>query len=279
MAGEAAAESWYVRARGRVLGPLSWEQLQALASAAGWPGSTRSRATSRAGPRPIAWNGSSPAEEAVVHSPCPAGRRTRVRGEAPNAIPKRSDFSSPTMRTRAIPPRLPATGHRRRRPTSRRAGITPRPGHRRVRSDSPSSSNSSRTPGSGQGRSTGRVAWTSGPRAPTSRSSTSSGATRPIGGRDRRDDIGPAWGDHQPGPAAVAPRVNPLAIVSLALNLICGVGNIAGIVVGIVALRQIARSNGALGGKGLAVGGIALGIAGVGISVLAYLGLFARGTG
>ena len=30
MAGEDAAETWYVRARGRILGPLSWAQLQAL---------------------------------------------------------------------------------------------------------------------------------------------------------------------------------------------------------------------------------------------------------
>ena len=30
MAGEEGAETWYVRARGRTLGPLSWAQLQAL---------------------------------------------------------------------------------------------------------------------------------------------------------------------------------------------------------------------------------------------------------
>jgi hypothetical protein len=30
MAGDTSAESWFVRARGRILGPLSWEQLQAL---------------------------------------------------------------------------------------------------------------------------------------------------------------------------------------------------------------------------------------------------------
>src|SRR5262249_32601064 len=89
----------------------------------------------------------------------------------------------------------------------------------------------------------------------------------------------PRGGSLEPGSAPVAPRVNPLAIISLALNLICGVGNIAAIVVGVAALRQIRRSNGSLGGKGQAIGGIALGALGFLGSVLAFFWLFGRGDG
>ncbi len=86
-------------------------------------------------------------------------------------------------------------------------------------------------------------------------------------------------GGPEPGRPAIVPRVSPLALVSLALNLVCGVGNIAAIVAGLVALRQIALSNGTLVGKGQAIGGIALGIVGVLTSAVVYAMLLARGTG
>jgi hypothetical protein len=63
-----------------------------------------------------------------------------------------------------------------------------------------------------------------------------------------------------PGPA---PLLDPLAAASLALNLLCGVGNLAAIVVGALALRRVERSNGALRGRELAIAGMALGIAGL----------------
>ncbi len=81
-----------------------------------------------------------------------------------------------------------------------------------------------------------------------------------------------------PDPAMVL-RVNPLAIASIALNLICGLGNLAAIVAGAVAWHQIARSNGALSGKRLAVVGMLLGITGLVIFALAYFKLSAKGIG
>ena len=72
-------------------------------------------------------------------------------------------------------------------------------------------------------------------------------------------------------------RINPLAIVSLALNMFCGVGNLGAIVVGVLALRQVARSNGTQTGKGLAVAGIILGHLGLAIAALTYFWLFRTG--
>ena len=82
------------------------------------------------------------------------------------------------------------------------------------------------------------------------------------------------------GPDGRGPALDPLAIVSLALNLFCGVGSLAAIVVGVVALRRIARSNGTLAGKGIALAGLGLGIAGTMATLtLAYFWLFAKGAG
>ena len=82
-----------------------------------------------------------------------------------------------------------------------------------------------------------------------------------------------------PGQAPAAPRVSPLAMGSLALNLFCGVGNLAAIVAGAMALRQIARSNGVLAGKRLAVVGVVLGTAGLILSALAGVWYFWKGIG
>ena len=65
----------------------------------------------------------------------------------------------------------------------------------------------------------------------------------------------------EPEPTAAAPRIDPLAIVSLALNLFCGVGSVAAIVVSVMAMRKIARSNGTLAGRGIALAGLGIGIA------------------
>lgn len=73
----------------------------------------------------------------------------------------------------------------------------------------------------------------------------------------------------------VAP-VSPLAMIGLVSNLLCGVGNLAAIVVGVLALRQIARSRGSLAGRRHAIAGIALGIAGLLILALAYLRLVTK---
>jgi hypothetical protein len=74
--------------------------------------------------------------------------------------------------------------------------------------------------------------------------------------------------DYRAGHPRDMPRTNTLAIVSLmasVVSLFCVVGSAVGVVVGVVALNQIKRTH--QDGRGLAVAGIALGIA----SLLVYL--------
>ncbi len=79
---------------------------------------------------------------------------------------------------------------------------------------------------------------------------------------------------------APAPRIDPLAIVSLALNLFCGVGSVAAIVVSVMAMRKIARSNGTLAGRGIALAGLGIGIAVTLVALaLAYSRLVVRDAG
>jgi hypothetical protein len=76
------------------------------------------------------------------------------------------------------------------------------------------------------------------------------------------------YGSGAYGPAP-ATGTNPLAIASLAasvLGVLCGVGAIAGIVLGWIALRQIRRTP--QEGYGLAVAGIVVGVAAVIISLI-----------
>jgi hypothetical protein len=72
----------------------------------------------------------------------------------------------------------------------------------------------------------------------------------------------------QPGPR---PRTSPMAFACLVLSLLwlCGIGSLAAIILGVAAIRRIARSNGALTGKGLAIAGMIVGILGVGLTLLA----------
>ena len=87
----------------------------------------------------------------------------------------------------------------------------------------------------------------------------------------------PREGDAGPGQAAAPSRVDPLAKISLALNALCGAGNLAAIVVGAMALRRIARSRGTMTGKRLAIAGVATGLAGLVSLALAYFWIFANG--
>ncbi len=68
-------------------------------------------------------------------------------------------------------------------------------------------------------------------------------------------------------------RTSILAINSLILGCLWlfGVGSLAAIVLGVMAMRQIARSQGTLTGKRLAIAGIIVGIVGLGLSGLAFL--------
>lgn len=72
------------------------------------------------------------------------------------------------------------------------------------------------------------------------------------------------------------PQTNVLAIVSLALSLfwLAGVGSIGAVVLGYMAKRQIADSDGRQTGVGLASAGLVIGYLGVAI-MLIYLLIYA----
>jgi hypothetical protein len=78
-------------------------------------------------------------------------------------------------------------------------------------------------------------------------------------------------------PMVLPPRAtNGLAIGSLACGLfwICGLGSVAGVILGYIALRQIRREPLRLKGRGMAIAGITLGWLGiVGLVVLISLGI------
>jgi hypothetical protein len=82
----------------------------------------------------------------------------------------------------------------------------------------------------------------------------------------------PGQGSETPREAMSSPPTSPLAFASLVLGLLWlgGIGSLAAIVLGGMAMHRIAHSNGTLSGKGLAIAGLGLGIAGI---VLTLLGL------
>ena len=67
------------------------------------------------------------------------------------------------------------------------------------------------------------------------------------------------------GPSALASRKSILAIASpvMAAFWLCGLGSLASIAIGILALRRIGQSQGTLTGKRLAIAGIIVGILGL----------------
>ena len=79
----------------------------------------------------------------------------------------------------------------------------------------------------------------------------------------------PTAPQYQPGvpapPVYTPPPANGLAIASLISSLFVCIGSIPAVIMGHVAKNQIDRSNGAQGGRGVALAGIIIGWAGVGI--------------
>jgi hypothetical protein len=76
-----------------------------------------------------------------------------------------------------------------------------------------------------------------------------------------------------PGPAPAKPRTSGLAIASLILGIAgpctIGLGSILGIILGIVGLVKIGKSAGQLGGRGLAIAGLA--VSGTGLVLLGLI--------
>lgn len=73
-----------------------------------------------------------------------------------------------------------------------------------------------------------------------------------------------------PPPGQAAPN-NQLAVGSIiasAVGLLCGLGSIIGIVLGVVAKNQIKQSGGTQGGDNLATIGIILGAVGIALNIL-----------
>jgi hypothetical protein len=70
-------------------------------------------------------------------------------------------------------------------------------------------------------------------------------------------------------PHGYLPPTSGMAIASLVLGLLwlCGIGSLLATIFGAVAISQISRSNGAISGKGLALAGLVLGILGLTSSV------------
>lgn len=79
---------------------------------------------------------------------------------------------------------------------------------------------------------------------------------------------------HYGQPSGYAPRTSASAVASLVLGILGLVqvlpliGSIGALILGYAAKNEIARSNGMVGGEGLAKGGIILGWIGVGLAII-----------
>lgn len=91
---------------------------------------------------------------------------------------------------------------------------------------------------------------------------TAGGGAPSENGRDEGYPGYPRYPDRQAG-------TNPLAVFALVascVGLLCGVGSIIGIVLGVIALNQVKRTG--QQGRGLAIAGIAVGAVSLVISVI-----------
>jgi hypothetical protein len=274
MAGEEGAERWYVRARGRVLGPLSWAQLLALRergqlarfdqvsrdrqtwapadsverlfsrTASGGAFTSTARATERSARR-------GPQSDSVDYLILDDDQEERA-GPGAGTAPSGALGDGPTSWYYAesgAPQGPVGLSELERLACDGRIG----PGTLYWRSGL-----DQWTPGSDLPELNRLWLYDDGEGAPADRAKL------------------PPRGWHaEPAPEA-APRVSPNAILSLALNLFCLPGNLAAIAVGVMALRQIARSGGTQAGRGLAIAGVVIG--GVGLlssAALVYWWYFA----
>lgn len=295
-----AAEGWYVRSRGRVHGPMSWDQLVAMrlrGQVARFDQLSRDGRT---------WDPADSVEELFPRSDTPGafvpppGERRRSAssstgtgagsGHKKGAAPEEVGFlilddepGSPGRRSSTqMPPSAPA---------SRGPAAIPRPG---AADDPPvwfyADAGMPQGPVplselkslAGGGRITsdtlywraGLDQWTAGTILPElaalwrteSNDAPGTGAVT-LPPRTRGD---------APGPADPIPSLDPLATASLPLNLLCGLGNLAAVVAAAIALRRIGRSNGSLRGRGFALAGLAVGVIGTLASAFVLFRLFSR---
>lgn len=82
----------------------------------------------------------------------------------------------------------------------------------------------------------------------------------------------PIPGTFSGGPAPVAPKTSGMAVTSLVVGILgaCtfGIGSIIGLILGLVSLNKIKKSNGQLGGKGLAIAGVCVSVAVIPITAI-----------
>jgi len=62
-------------------------------------------------------------------------------------------------------------------------------------------------------------------------------------------------------------------MISSLVGILCGIGLVVGVVLGIVALTQFKQPGNTQGGKGMAIAGVIIG----GLGILTYIGLIAGG--
>lgn len=74
----------------------------------------------------------------------------------------------------------------------------------------------------------------------------------------------PAFGTAPGGAAPVPQKTSGMAITSLVMGILgtctLGIGSIIGVILGVISLNKISKSNGQLGGKGLAIAGICVSV-------------------
>lgn len=274
MAGEDTSETWYVRSRGRVLGPLTWEQLLALRHRGqlarfdqlshdkqGW---VAADSVERLFPK--AGTGAFIAGP-DAHTPA----RGRPREDESSGFLILDDEAP----GEAVAGPAAAAGPAAEEPLGWHYadGSTPQ-----GPVDYPELKRLAR-----QGRigpatlfwRTGLEQWTPGSDLPELNRLWPFEKDPPAA--QGRGSAPPPVRDAGARPVVLPPNASPLAMISLASNLLCGVGSLAAIVVGVLALRQIARSGGRLGGRQEALAGIVLGIAGLIATAIVCL-RFLRGT-
>jgi hypothetical protein len=255
MAGVEASDSWYVRARGRVLGPFTWSQLQSLRDRGqlarfhevsrdrqSWVGADSlaglfTRNESRRLPRSTRSTEPADLPQFLVVDETEAGSGSgtagTMTGEAPTWF-----FARDGARQGPVP----------------RSELKRLADREEIGSDT-------------LVWKSGMEDWTPGFLVPeldflaAARSAVEEG------------HLPGALGQGRSYPTSRSPRTSPMAFAGLVLGLLwlCGAGSLAAIVVSVLALRQIDRARGTLTGKGLAVAGLMLGIVGVILSLFAVV--------